>query len=43
VLNGKTVLDNAQLPGVAPRGPIALQSHNDPIQFANLYIKELGK
>jgi len=23
------------------RGPIALQHHGDPIQFANIYIKEL--
>lgn len=41
VLNGKTVIENAALPGVKPRGPIALQNHGDPIQFANLYIKEL--
>lgn len=42
VLNEKTVIDNAQLPGVPSRGPIALQHHGDPIQFANLYIKELN-
>jgi hypothetical protein len=41
VLNGKTVIEDAQLPGVAPRGPIALQHHGDPIQFANLFIREL--
>lgn len=41
VLNGKTVIDNAQLPGVAPEGPIALQMHGTPIQFGNLLIKEL--
>ena len=41
VLNGKKVLDAARLPGVAPRGPIALQHHGDPIEFANLLIKEL--
>ncbi len=41
VLNGKTVIDNAQLPGVAAEGPIALQSHGSPIEFANIYIKEL--
>jgi 3-keto-disaccharide hydrolase len=40
-LNGKTVIENAQLPGVAPRGPIALQHHGDPIQFGNLFIREL--
>jgi hypothetical protein len=42
-LNGKKVIDNAQLPGVAPRGPIALQDHGDPIEFANLFIRELKK
>ncbi|MBI1851027.1 MAG: DUF1080 domain-containing protein [Planctomycetes bacterium] len=41
VENGKTVLDGAQLPGVAPSGPIALQKHDGKIQFANLYIREL--
>jgi hypothetical protein len=42
VLNGKTVIENAQLPGVPARGPIALQDHGSPIQFANLYVKELN-
>ncbi len=42
VLNEKTVIENAQLPGVPARGPIALQHHGDPIQFANLYIKEVA-
>jgi len=41
VLNGKTVIENAQLPGVAAEGPIALQQHGDPIEFTNLFIKEL--
>ncbi|MBN2329723.1 MAG: DUF1080 domain-containing protein [Candidatus Omnitrophica bacterium] len=41
VLNGKTVIREARLPGIPPKGPIALQHHGDPIQFANLYIKEL--
>ncbi|HKS38777.1 MAG TPA: DUF1080 domain-containing protein [Verrucomicrobiae bacterium] len=41
VLNGKTLIENAQLPGVPARGPIALQHHGDPIQFASLYIREL--
>ncbi len=40
-LNGQIVLQDAQLPGIAPRGPIALQHHGDPIEFANLYIREL--
>ena len=41
VLNGKTIIDNAQLPGVAAEGPLALQYHHDAIQFANVFIKEL--
>lgn len=40
-LNGKTVIKEAQLPGIPARGPIALQHHGDHIQFANIYIKEL--
>ena len=42
-LNNKLVIDNAQLPGVAKDGPIALQHHGDPIQFANVFIRDLGK
>lgn len=42
VSNGQKVIDNAQLPGVSPRGPIALQHHGDVIQFANLFIRELN-
>jgi hypothetical protein len=41
VLNGELVLERAQLPGVAARGPIALQHHGDPIEFANLFVREL--
>ena len=41
ILNGKAVIENAQLPGVNPKGPIALQHHGDPIEFANIYIREL--
>jgi hypothetical protein len=41
VLNGKTVIRNARLPGLPERGRIALQHHGDHIQFANIYIKEL--
>jgi hypothetical protein len=40
-LNGKTVIEKARLPGVAPSGRIALQHHGDPVDFANLYIREL--
>lgn len=41
VLNDKTVIENARLPGLPRRGPIALQHHGDPIQFANILIREL--
>ena len=41
VLNGETVIENALLPGVPARGPLALQHHGDPIEFANIYVKEL--
>lgn len=40
-LNDKLIIDNALLPGVPAEGPIALQYHNDEIEFANLFIKEL--
>ena len=40
-LNGKRVIDNAQLPDVPKRGKIALQHHGDPIQFANIFVREL--
>lgn len=54
VLNGKTVVAGAQLPGVAPRGPIALQHHGalrdgkwtgppSLVQFKNIYVKPLGE
>ena len=39
--NGETVIENAQLPGVPETGPLALQHHNDPVQFRNISIKEL--
>ena len=41
VLNDKPVIENAQLPGIPRRGPIGLQHHGDPIEFANLFIREL--
>ena len=40
-LNGKTVIREAHLPGMPQKGPIALQHHGDPMEFANIYIKEL--
>jgi hypothetical protein len=54
VLNGKTVIPEAQIPGLPARGAIALQHHggkkdgkwNSPpalVQFRNIFIKELKK
>ena len=40
-LNGVTVIERAQLPGIAAEGPIALQSHHSAIEFTNLFILEL--
>lgn len=42
VLNGQTVIENAELPGIPARGPIGLQHHGDRVQFMNLYIKPLN-
>ncbi len=52
VLNGKRVIDNAQMPGIAAEGPVGLQHHGGKkdgtwagppslVQFKNIYIKEL--
>jgi hypothetical protein len=52
VLNGKTVIENAQLPGLPKKGPIGLQHHGGMVngkytgppsllQFRNIYVKEL--
>jgi len=52
VLNGVTVIENAQLPGVPAKGPLALQHHGQKqggvwtgppslVQFRNISIKEL--
>ena len=54
VLNGKTVIENAQLPGIAARGAVGLQHHggkkngewNSPpslVQFRNIRVKDLGQ
>lgn len=40
-LNGRLVIDYAQLPNVPERGRIGLQHHRSPVEFANLFIKEL--
>jgi len=52
VLNGETVINGAELPGVPARGPIALQHHGEKkdgkwvgppslVQFRNITIREL--
>jgi hypothetical protein len=49
-LNGKRVIDDAELPGVPRKGPLALQLHPERkdgewgaslVQFRNIRIKEL--
>jgi hypothetical protein len=39
-LNGRVVIDNAQLPGIPAEGPIGLQHHGSAIDFANIWILE---
>lgn len=41
VLNGKVVLHDAKLPGVKPTGKLGFQHHGNPLQFANIFVKEL--
>lgn len=41
VLNGQTVIENAQLPGVPEAGELALQHHGSALEFKNISIKEL--
>jgi hypothetical protein len=41
LLNGELVIDGAELPKVPPRGRLGLQNHGDPVEFRNLFIKEL--
>jgi hypothetical protein len=38
-LNGRVVIENAQLPGIPAKGAIGLQHHDSAIDFANFWIK----
>ena len=40
-LNGKIVIENAEMPDLPARGPIALQHHGEGIEFRNVSIQEL--
>ena len=40
-LNGRTGVRNGRWPGVQNKGQIALQHHGAPIEFANIYLREL--
>ncbi len=41
VLNDQEVISKAQLPGMKKSGRLAFQHHGSPVEFANIYIKEL--
>ena len=40
-LNGTTVIDDCQMPGLPESGSIGLQHHGDPIEFANIFVREM--
>ncbi|MBY0524559.1 MAG: DUF1080 domain-containing protein [Gemmataceae bacterium] len=40
-LNGKRVIDNARLPGVAKRGALGFRHQGSAVEFANVYVRDL--
>ncbi|HEX4794364.1 MAG TPA: DUF1080 domain-containing protein [Humisphaera sp.] len=40
-LNGKTVIENAQIASVADKGRIGLRAQGSAVQFGNIYVREL--
>ena len=42
MLNGKAVIPNATLPGVAATGPLAIQSHGSALECTNVFIRPLS-
>ncbi|MBC7854698.1 MAG: DUF1080 domain-containing protein [Pirellulaceae bacterium] len=41
LLNGEKIIDSVRLPGMPQDGSIGLQQHGEPLEFANLFIREL--
>ncbi len=42
VLNGQTVSEKENWSGILARGPIGIQHNSNPIQIANIYVRELN-
>lgn len=40
-LNEKLIIENAQLPGLAAKGPLGLEHQGEAMEFGNIFIKEL--